>query len=688
MFKKSFEAIREEFSGQAAKGYVIDIARYHRMQASPGFRQAAYYCLERLREAGIQAEVLSFPADEKTKYWSNQMFQEWEATEATLHLVEPEEKRRKLADFRDCPISLIQRSAPFKGEAEVVLLEDGEEEADYEGLDLRGKVVFTKGDLDRVRQLAIEKHGSVGIIFDGMRETPPIRARMDVPDALQYTSFWWIGQEKKCFGFVLSPREGERLRGLIKKRAQDGEPPVKVRAKVVSCFYDGEIEVVSALIPGETDEEVVIVAHLCHPKPSANDNASGSAAALEIARTLQKLVDEGKLAPPKRGIRFLWVPEMTGTYAYLATREDEIGRMVAGLNLDMVGQNQELCGSSFLIERPPQAMPSFAPDLLERLREELLGESSAFGGTGEYALFRYAVTPFSGGSDHYILSDPSVGVPTPMIIQWPDRFYHTSQDTPDKVDPAMLSRVGSLAATYADFLANAAREEATWLGYEMVARFKRNIVRFVQEKVTEAANIEEGEEETEEPGRKGEGVDKLEKAVTLLCQKIAYLIEREQQALVSLKRLSREVAVEGWQQEVAEFARAELAKGEEAIKACVSEQVWSELQEAPKREPDEWEEKAARMVPRRLYRGPIPLRHYLNQLSEEERERLWQMRKERQNKFYTLPTLAEYWADGKLSLLEIADLIEIETGQRDVELLVEYFQTLGKLNLIELVANI
>ncbi len=673
MFKEVFKAIREEFSGQAAKSYVIDIARYHRMQASPGFRQAAHYCLERLREAGVEAEILSFPADDKTQYWSARMFQEWEVAEATLHLVEPEDERRKLADFRDCPISLIQRSAPFEGEAEVVLLEDGEEEADYEGLNLRGKVVFTKGDLNRVRELAVEKRGAVGIISDGMRETPPVRARMDVPDAIQYTSFWWTGQEKKCFGFVLSPREGEKLRGLIKKRAQNGELPAKVRAKVVSRFYDGEIEVVSALIPGETGQEVVIVAHLCHPKPSANDNASGSAAALEIARTLQKLVDDGKLTQSKRGIRFLWVPEMTGTYAYLATHEDEIKRMVAGLNLDMVGQDQELCGSSFLIERPPQAMPSFAPDLLERLREELLGETAALGGTGEYALFRHAVIPFSGGSDHYILSDPSVGVPTPMIIQWPDKFYHTSQDTPDKVDPAMLSRVGRLSATYAYFLANAGHEEATWLGYEMVARFKRDVVRFVQEKVTEATNISR-EEETE----------KLGETIAFLRQKVAYLVEYEQQALVSLKRLIPEIAVEGWQEEVAEFASRELARGEEAIGVLARGRDWAERPEASERELDEWEEKAARIVPRRLYRGPVSLRPYLHQLSEEERERWWQMRQEHKKGFRILPTLAVYWADGKRSLLEIADLIELETGQRDVELLVEYFQTLAKLNLVEL----
>ncbi|NIN65184.1 MAG: DUF4910 domain-containing protein, partial [Anaerolineae bacterium] len=125
--------------------------------------------------------------------------------------------------------------------------------------------------------------------------------------ALQYTSFWWYGGETKCFGFVLSPKEGERLRALIKERKREGKPPVKVRAKVVSRFWDGELNVVSALIPGQTEEEVAIVAHLCHPQWSANDNASGAAAVLEVARTLQGLISEGKLDKPRRGIRFLLV---------------------------------------------------------------------------------------------------------------------------------------------------------------------------------------------------------------------------------------------------------------------------------------------------------------------------------------------------------------------------------------------
>jgi hypothetical protein len=34
-----------------------------------------------------------------------------------------------------------------------------------------------------------------------------------------------------------------------------------------------------------------------------------------------------------------------------------------------------------------------------------------------------------------------------MITQWPDKFYHTSTDTLDKVDSTMLARVGTIAAT-------------------------------------------------------------------------------------------------------------------------------------------------------------------------------------------------------------------------------------------------
>ncbi|MGB9590087.1 MAG: hypothetical protein ACPL68_04305, partial [Candidatus Hydrothermia bacterium] len=48
--------------------------------------------------------------------------------------------------------------------------------------------------------------------------------------------------------------------------------------------------------------------------------------------------------------------------------------------------------------------------------------------------------------DHYILSDPTIGVPTTMIGHWPDLYYHSSQDTPDKVSPDEMTIVGAVAS--------------------------------------------------------------------------------------------------------------------------------------------------------------------------------------------------------------------------------------------------
>ena len=97
-------------------------------------------------------------------------------------------------------------------------------------------------------------------------------------------------------------------------------------------------------------------------------------------------------------------------------------------------------------------------------------------GIGGFALYRQAEVPFSGGSDHYVLSDPSVGVPTPMLIEWPDRFYHTSADTPEHIDPDSLARTAALAAAYAYWLATPGEQEVSSLGFQMVARFKERLV--------------------------------------------------------------------------------------------------------------------------------------------------------------------------------------------------------------------
>jgi aminopeptidase-like protein len=525
--------------------------------------------------------------------------------------------------------------------------------ADYDGLNVAGKIVLTKGAVNRVQQLAVEKFGAIGILFDGMALAPPVRQPMDLADARQYTSFWWTGNETDCFGFVLTPRQGLWLRGLLKKG------PVKVRADIQAELYDGEIEVVTAVIPGTShpNEQTLLVSHLCHPQPSANDNASGVAANLEAARTLKRLIDSGQLPPPQRSIRFLWMPEMTGSFAYLSRHEDEISGMIAGMNLDMVGADQEQTGAVMVLERPPDAAASFVIDLAERLREELFDDVETYGGLEGYAHFRYTTTGFTGGSDHYIFSDPTVGVPMPMFIQWPDKFYHTSQDTLEKVSPATLNRSGALAAAFAYFVATAGEKETTWLAYEMLARFQARVGQLAQTLITE--------------GMAGNG-----RSLLHLNRQFNYQLDRFYAGLGSLSRLwaNAEVITEEIEEEAAQLADQARARL----------RMMGGIQTAVSAEADKWEQKAANLIPTRLYRGPGLAIGATAALTAAEKEELYQFRKGRKGA-YTAQTLAEYWADGQRTILDIIDRIEMEIGIRDAELVVREFELLKGLGLVTLV---
>jgi aminopeptidase YwaD len=674
----TLEQIWQACSGDMAWQTVSDLSRLHRIQASPGYRQAAQLIYQRLIRDGLAAEILSYPADEQTSFWAWPSFQEWDCAGASLRLVEPEEEAGLLADYHACPIALVQRSTSFAGKAEVVLLQDGEEEADYEGLDVAGKVVLTQGDLRRVCKLAVAQHGAVGILFDGMRVVHPVRPEGDLADIRQYTSFWWQPGDVRCFGFVLTPRQGQALRRLL----AEGKSPVWVDARVDSRLYDGAFEVVSAAIPGEmassgmAAEEVVVTAHLCHPQPSANDNASGAAAALEAARILQGLLTRGVLPRPRRTIRFLWMAEMTGTAAYLSGREADLDRLIAGINLDMVGEDQNETGSSWLVELPPEAAASFASDLLVHLRSELptlkgmTDVSPSHTGIGGTALYRQAETSFSGGSDHYILSDPTVGVPTPMLIQWPDRFYHTAADTPDRTDPHSLARAGILAAAYAYWLAAAGVEEATWLGYEMAARFKARLAGAAQAVVTEASMLGDAEA--------------LAQVKADLDRRLAYLLGRHQAALGTLARLAPvQCLIADLVHEAGRVTDHELSWAGGAVDLRAAAQGLKFLPGAPPRVLSDEEREAAGLIPVRLIRGPVPLENHLGRLDGADREAWHSLTKARKGRAYhTLTPLALYWADGTRSVLDIVDLVELETGQRDVELLLRYFRLLAQLGFV------
>ncbi len=649
------DLIRRAYRGEVAHRHVTAISQHHRIQASPGYRAAAEYVAAQLEAAGLEVTIHRYPADGRARFWTAPSFLEWACEWATLGPLGDEGASSPaaddlLCDFAAIPTSLIQRSVPAEGDFEVIAPrgKGGIAPEDYAGLDVRGKVVLTGAPVVRVAELAIRQRGAAGILFDGM--VAGGRTELDLPDARQYTSFWWGGETvPDAWGFVLSPRQGRALR----VRLADGKP-VRVRASVRSRFYAGAFEVVEAFVPGASGaNEILLVSHLCHPQPSANDNASGAAALLEAAALLARLLSQGALPAPARGIRFIWVPEMTGTFAWMAAHEAEMreGRWVAGLNLDMVGADQ--CQTNGICEFVglPAAGASFADHLLYWLMQPFING------------IRYKEAPFASGSDNYILSDPSVGVPTPMINDWPDKFYHTSADTPDKVSPAALARSGALAAIYAYWLATACSADAACLGHLMASRYAAQVGR-------EAATTAESLRAAGDAAARGTIWSNYRRAS-------AFRAERMDAALASLQRLAIEpVALADAQARAAGAAAAE----EDYVRSLLSAE---EAQIVPPVEAPGWRAEAAALTPRRLAPGPIDVGIALQANHPHLVPSLWTLGDDAGDALHDSLPLMQYWADGHHTVVQIAERVELETAQPMGEVALRYFKLLAEAGLIE-----
>jgi hypothetical protein len=470
VFEDLLERVRGEISGERALESVRSLAGFHRIQGSPGYDEAADWLRGEAERVGLEITSEQVAGDGVSRRLGTLMPEGWECHGARARVWE-DGRCDVLADWEGCRLAIIQRSAPAAGRFPLVALEDGTEETHYEGRDVRGAVVLTSGDVRRVHELAVVERGAAGLLADGRRLTPPVREAHHDRDSLAYTSFWWAEDEPRGWGFVLSPASGERLRGRLALGAR-----LEVEVAIDTRFFATRLPLLSTRLfppgPEAPSAEILVVAHLCHPQPGANDNASGVAAALEAARALAACSRRGALGPLRRAIRFLWVPEITGTCAWLAGDPFRAGRVAAALDLDMVGEDQEACGSTLLLEHPPVFAGSFAEELLRAIRWHAQDWVTSYSGPGHFSLARLAEVPYSGGSDHAVLVDPAVGVPCPLLIQWPDRFYHSSLDTPERCDPRSLALAARCAATYAGFLAGAGEREIAWLG-ELVARGAR-----------------------------------------------------------------------------------------------------------------------------------------------------------------------------------------------------------------------
>jgi hypothetical protein len=650
MLKNTFRVISEEASAERAYDHLVSVCRYHRVQASPGFREASEYCVDRLLEVSEDSRVIHYPADPSVRFWHFPSFCEWSAKRAVLEVASPQRFAGRLADYQSCPISLIQRSKPTGPggiRTEIIYAGEGRSVKDYRRA--RGKIAICDSHCPRHVYDAAVRSGAAGIILYRHRPMPGLRTGAGVPGVRQYNSFWW--NETGLTGFVLTPEDGQGLVSYLRS-AEAKKKPVSAWTLVESESYPGSLEVVTSLIPGREPKEILIIAHLCHPKPSAGDNASGVAVALETHRVLAELIERGNLPQPRYGIRFLFVPEITGTYAYLSRERDLSRRLLFGLNLDMVGQNQDITGSTLCLESPPLAAHSFTPYLLEEVVNRAFASGGNPAGTAGLFSIRKQATPFSGGSDHFILSDPTVGVPTPMLMQWPDKYYHTSGDTIDKVSADTMRRTVIAASVYAYTCALASADDLTAL----VGITGRGLRKWV---------IEQMGGFTEPEGRLPVSLD----------YKAEFLLRCGKQALRSVERLLPR----------SDRLRTRIKAEERALGSCVRREATvasgvvgrKSGREAPSMQRD----RAGRIY-RRLLPGPVDTGAVLMDMGAR-----WKARYARwlakEKSAYVVQPLVLYWMDGRRRADEICRLIAAETGHSNPEFVSFYMDLLEEAGIVE-----
>ena len=454
--------IAEETSGEAAKRNLDTITLQHRMRASSQFSEATQHVVRMLKSYELdEVDVLVYPADGKTMYGTQKSRPVWNVRSAELWELAAIDggtiRARRLGDWSSVPLSLAQDS--LSGEATTTLVDigAGTSDADYAGKDVSGKLVLTSSQPESVAEKAVGELGAAGI----------------VSYAPNQRSAWWKEDDRlvrwghldsfpntKTFGFMISLGEARKLQ----QRMEGGEE-ILLHARVDASHEDGQYEFATAAIRGtdKSGEEIHFTCHLDHPRPGANDNASGCVSILEVARTLNALVKNEILPRPARTIRFLWPAEIEGSIIYLSQHDDPF-RIKANIHMDMVGGGP-VTKSVFRISGGPISTASFISDLGHEIGHFVNDQTEAFAGGADVAFPLYA--PEGGkepllalmegldmGSDHDVFFEGTWGIPGLYLHDWPDRYIHTNFDLAANIDPTKLKRAAFIGAVSAWFLAN------------------------------------------------------------------------------------------------------------------------------------------------------------------------------------------------------------------------------------------
>ncbi len=465
----TLNAIAQRVSGAQARYHVLEMCPYERDRPASEYTTQTYresaYAEAKAREYGFSdVKIERFPLGQK----------QWDGEMGELWITEPG-PARLVTRYRDIPATLARGSKNGDVTAELVYVGRGESPEDYTGKDVKGKIVLASGNSANVHNLAVRRFGAEGVVsfFNGTGKP------LDRPDQIAWGDVAGRGADptpgaRTTWAFILSHRMGTDLLTLLEQHRK-----VMLHAIVKATEYDAPMNVVVATIPGDgsTNEEFHFTAHLFEgiAKQGANDNCGGPATQLEAGRAWIEMIKDGTLPKPKRTIRFLWVPEISGTRAYLQAHPETAVHAVASISTDMIGANQTLNHNSLHLNTTMYSIPSIINDVSQQMfeyvgetnREKLHNRRIAYAFSnpivdpqGTHDPFWYNIEKFYGSSDHQVHLDWNPRIPAVQFGNWPDAVYHSSDDQPNMMDPTQMKRSAFLMIAVADVFATAGPAEA------------------------------------------------------------------------------------------------------------------------------------------------------------------------------------------------------------------------------------
>ncbi|WP_456423774.1 DUF4910 domain-containing protein [Thermococcus sp.] len=387
---------------------ISEIAQFHRIQGSKELVESVKAIKEKLDAIGVENELLRDSYDGKTWHGTLASPIAWNPLYGELSYGE-----RKLTTD-ESPLLIMAHSpgGEAKGEVLPILRDEDWERAG-------GKVVLVGMNWRDAYRKANEAGAKAFIAYrEGTGEHYPYIGLFLTKDDLEWAEIPAVAVPESVAKDMIS----KSLKGgLVVSLSVEVDTPKRE-----------ELPMLYATVG--KPPYVLFTAHICHPKPGANDNASGSAMLIELARTLSGAYNDSF----RFGFAFLWVPEYHGTQAFFENAKP--GEYYTDINLDMVAGSPDRSGSTLMLVRTPLSRFSVVPGLLEYFLWRFNIKGKSFSGN-ELPAMALKAYPYEMGSDHDVFN--FFGIPGTMAITWPDSFYHSSGDTVEKLSLETIAIIGN-----------------------------------------------------------------------------------------------------------------------------------------------------------------------------------------------------------------------------------------------------